>query len=185
MAVEREKLSGEVELDETYIGGLEKYKHKRKRRRAGRGIAGKQPVLGMRQRDGPIVAKPIKDTKHETIFGEMLEAIEKGAKIYTDDHGSYIGSDKAFEWTVVRQYRGEYETAGASTNAIESVWAVVKRGYRGVYHHWNPKNTHRYVDEFTFRLCELNVKIPAAVRLKSFIRATVGKRLDYKDLTKG
>ena len=69
-----------------------------------------------------------------------------------------------------------------TTNSIESVWAVMKRGLHGVYHHASEKHLHRYVDEFTFRLNEGNVKRHTLDRLDSFITKTAGKRLTYKAL---
>ncbi len=70
----------------------------------------------------------------------------------------------------------------ASTNSIESVWAVLKRGYNGVYHQWSFKHMARYVDEFTFRLNEGNVARKTMKRLESLVSGAVGKRLTYKEL---
>jgi hypothetical protein len=73
---------------------------------------------------------------------------------------------------------------GVSTNSIESVWAVMKRGLHGVYHHASEKHLHRYVDEFTFRLNEGNVSRHTLDRLESFVVNVAGKRLTYKALIK-
>ena len=70
-----------------------------------------------------------------------------------------------------------------STNSIESVWAVLKRGLHGVYHHASKKHLFRYVDEFTFRLNEGNVERHSLERLASFVDAVKGKRLTYARLT--
>nr|VFK54328.1 MAG: ISXO2-like transposase domain-containing protein [Candidatus Kentron sp. TUN]VFK56380.1 MAG: ISXO2-like transposase domain-containing protein [Candidatus Kentron sp. TUN] len=67
----------------------------------------------------------------------------------------------------------------AHTNGIESVWAVPKRGYNGVYHHMSVKHLGRYVDEFSFRLNQGNVKIHTMVRIASMIKGMLGKRLTY------
>jgi len=77
---------------------------------------------------------------------------------------------------------GEYRRGLASTNSIESVWAVLKRGLHGIYHHASKKHLHRYVNEFTFRLNEGNVKNHTLQRLDSFVMASFGKRLTYKEL---
>ncbi len=69
-----------------------------------------------------------------------------------------------------------------TTNGIESVWAVLKRGLHGVYHHASDKHLHRYVDEFTFRLNDGNVKRHTLQRLDSFVGGTSGRRLTYRDL---
>jgi hypothetical protein len=71
----------------------------------------------------------------------------------------------------------------ASTNSIESVWALLKRGVYGVYHQISPKHLARYVDEFSFRLNEGDVKRHSLERLDSFIDAIAGKRLTYARLT--
>lgn len=70
-----------------------------------------------------------------------------------------------------------------TTNSIESVWAVLKRGLHGVYHHASPKHLGRYVNEFTFRLNDGNVKRMTMDRMDSFIRACAGRRITYKELT--
>ena len=70
----------------------------------------------------------------------------------------------------------------AHTNGIESVWAVLKRGYNGVYHQWSAKHMARYVNEFTFRLNEGNVKRHTWERLESLVKGSIGKRLTYKQL---
>ena len=71
----------------------------------------------------------------------------------------------------------------ASTNGIESVWAVLKRGYTGVYHQWSPKHMARYINEFVFRLNEGNVRRHTMKRIDDLIDRTVGKRLTYRRLT--
>ena len=73
----------------------------------------------------------------------------------------------------------------AHTNGIESVWAVLKRGLHGTYHHVSVKHLGKYVDEFTFRLNEGNVKIHTMKRLESLVKGAVGKRLTYAELTAG
>ncbi len=70
----------------------------------------------------------------------------------------------------------------AHTNGIESVWAVLKRGYNGVYHNMSMKHLHRYVDEFIFRLNEVDVKVHTLERINSLVDQSVGKRLTYEEL---
>lgn len=71
----------------------------------------------------------------------------------------------------------------AHTNGVESVWAVLKRGLHGVYHHASRKHLHRYVDEFTFRLNAGNVARHTLDRLDSFVDGVVGRRITYEELT--
>lgn len=77
----------------------------------------------------------------------------------------------------------EYVRGEAHTNGVESVWAVLKRGLHGVYHHASRKHLHRYVDEFTFRLNAGNVARHTLDRLDSFVDGVVGRRITYKELT--
>ena len=97
--------------------------------------------------------------------------------IFNDLDGLFYKHD------VVNHAAGEYARGSVSTNSIESVWAVLKRGIHGVYHHVTAKHLDRYVQEFAFRLNEGDVKRHTLARLDSFIDAIVGKRLTYKRLT--
>lgn len=178
-----DKLRGMVEIDETYIGGKESAKHEDKKFYMGRGPVGKQPVLGLRERGGRTLAMPIANTELPTIQQAIYDNVEIGSSLYTDEHRSYNGLDGLFfTHTTVNHFYGEYRRGLASTNSIESVWAVLKRGLHGVYHHASKKHLHRYVNEFTFRLNFGNVKYHTLQRLDSFVMASFGKRLTYKDL---
>ncbi len=77
---------------------------------------------------------------------------------------------------------GAFVNGMASTNGIESIWAVLKRGYYGTFHHFTKKNIDRYVDEFTFRLNEGNVKIHTLDRISSLLAGAFTKTVTYKEL---
>lgn len=178
-----DKLKGVIEIDEAFFGGKEGNKHESKKLHAGRGSVGKTAVLGMRERDGRTRAKVITERSINSIHGEVYAHVEVGATIYTDDHLAFSGLDGLFyKQESVNHSAKEYARGPVSTNSIESVWAVLKRGIHGVYHHASPKHLDRYVQEFAWRLNEGNVKRHSLDRLASFIDAIVGKRLTYARL---
>ncbi len=179
-----EKLRGMVEIDEAYFGGKEANKHEHKKLKAGRGTVGKTAVIGMRERGGRTIAKPMKNTDAKSIQTEIQNNVESGAALFTDEHASYEGlAGDSFQHETVNHSAGEYSRGQANTNSIESVWAVMKRGVYGVYHQISTKHLARYVDEFTFRLNDGDVARHTLGRLDSFVGAIVGKRLTYKGLT--
>ena len=177
------KLKGIIEIDETYVGGLEANKHEHKKLKAGRGPVGKTPVLGMRERGGKVRAMPINETDRDTIHKAIYANVEVGSALHTDEFSSYQGlGGLFFDHNTVNHTAGEFARDGVSTNGIESVFAVLKRGLIGVYHHASAKHLGRYVDEFAFRLNDGNVARHTMERLDSFVRAVAGKRLTYKTL---
>jgi len=178
-----DKLKGIVEIDEAFFGGKEGNKHESKKLRAGRGPVGKTAVLGMRERGGRTRAKVVELRTLDAIHGEIHDNVEVGSQLYTDDHIVFSDLDGLFyKHESVNHSAGEYARGAATTNSIESVWAVLKRGIHGVYHHVTAKHLDRYVQESAFRLNEGNVKRHTFERLDSFVDAIVGKRLTYKDL---
>ena len=173
-----ERFDGPVEVDETYIGGKERNRHWKKKRRVGRGAAGKTIVIGMRDRKSKQVKlKVIPSTKRPIIESFVLRGIETGARIYSDQHKSY---QKLPRHKSVNHSRGEYVRGKVHTNGIESIWALFKRGNHGIYHHISPKHLHRYLHEFTGRN---NIRDYDTIDQMHYVVAgMVGKRLLYREL---
>lgn len=178
-----DKLKGIIEVDETFIGGKESNKHANKKLNMGRGAVGKTPVLGMRERGGNTKAFVLDGSDLGTIQQCLFDNVEIGSTIYSDEHASYSGLDGLFyRHQSVNHSAGHFARGPINTNGIESVWAVLKRGINGVFHHISKKHTERYIDEFTFRLNFGNVKHHTLTRLDSFVDSITGRRLTYKEL---
>ncbi|MCY4642973.1 MAG: IS1595 family transposase [Gammaproteobacteria bacterium] len=182
------QLSNIVEVDETYLGGKEQNKHKSKQLKVGGGTTGKQPVIGMRERGGKVKAMSIKDAKGNTLREVVRENVEKGSTVYTDDFRGYRGLVGSGRWPydynhkAVNHSAKEYVNGMIHTNGIESVWALLKRGYTGTFHHFSMKHLQRYLDEFTFRLNEGNVDVDTIDRIAAICKRVHGKRISYQDL---
>lgn len=177
------KLTGIIEVDETFVGGKERNKHEKKKLHAGRGPVGKTAVLGLRERGGRTKAMPVQGTDLASLQNEIYKHVEVGSTVYTDEHGGYEGLDGLFfKHDTVNHGAGEFVRGEVSVNGMESVWAVLKRGVLGVYHHVSVKHLGRYVDEFTFRLNDGDVKRHTLDRLDSMLDAAVGRRLTYAGL---
>lgn len=175
-----EALHGDVEVDEVYLGGKEANKHEHKKLKQGRGAVGKQAVLGMRERGGRVKAMPIPDTGKPTIQAVVHQHVRPGSTYYTDEAGCYEGL--AHRHHTVNHSAKEYVNGMAHTNGIESVWAVLKRGFNGIYHHWSKKHCRNYVNEFAFRLNEGNCERDTQDRLDDLFRSMVGKTITYREL---
>jgi transposase-like protein len=181
---ELEKLHGIVEIDETFIGGKESNKHEKRKLRIGRGFIGKSIVLGMRERGGRTKAMMVNSVDTPSLHKAIHENVEVGSMLHTDEGAGFQGIGGFFyDHETVNHSDKEYSRGNVSTNGIESVWAVLKRGLNGVYHHASKKHLARYVNEFTFRLNEGDVKRHTLERLASLVTACFGTHITWKELT--
>jgi transposase-like protein len=179
-----EKLSGIVEIDECFVGGLEANKHECKKLNKGRGAVGKKVVMGLRERGGRTIAMTVDNVNQETLQNAIHDNVELGSTVMTDEAKGYKGLNGVFfKHEVVNHMGGEYSRGGVSTNGIESVWALLKRSIYGTWHQVSVKHLDRYVSEVSFRLNAGAVVNHTLTRLDSFVDAVDGKRLTYARLT--
>lgn len=179
------KLGGEVEVDETYIGGKARNMHANRKRRAlegkGGGTSGKVGVQGMLERGGKIRAEVITDSTYATLVRNIWAHVEKGATVFTDEARAYVGLQADYSHETINHLES-YVDGNVHTNGIENFWSLLKRGLTGTYVSVEPFHLFRYVDEQAFRF---NNRKPMddGDRFSYLVRKVVGKRLTYAELT--
>ncbi len=177
-----EKLSGEVEVDETFIGGKARNMHvaKKQRRITGTGGHDKVPVLGILKRGGQVRTKVVVNRKKKTLQAEVRKHVEAGSALYSDALLSYEGLAGDYAHQVV-DHAVAYVDGKVHTNGLENFWSLLKRSIRGTYVSVEPYHLFRYLDEQSFRYNER--KATDAERFAMVMSQIVGKRLTYAELT--
>ena len=150
-ADDEEMIDGLVEVDEAYFGGREKNKHFDKRL-FNRWKEGKTAAMGLRNRDGKVRLRHIGIANGTRMMAFIRDNVKEGAVLFTDQHDGYNDAGDRYEHKTIRHNHHEYVRGIISTNGIESVRAVLKRGFGGIYHHWRPYYMPLYLAEFEARL---------------------------------
>jgi transposase-like protein len=174
------KLGGEVEVDETFIGGKARNMHHARRIRAmvQSDNKGKTVVLGMLERKGTIRTSVIPDCKKRTIAPELRQNVEQGTDLFTDELSA--GWFNEYQQQVINHAEA-YVKGNIHTNGIENFWSLLKRTLHGTYVSVEPFHLFRYVDEQAFRYNNRNMN--DLERFVFAMRHIVGRRLTYKQLT--
>jgi transposase-like protein len=178
-----EKMSGIVEADETFIGGLARFMHKDKKAQkiSGTGGAGKELVVGLLDREtGKVRVTHLKDRRKRTLQAHVREHVSSSAELYTDELASYTGLDSEYVHQFVN-HAESYVQGNVHTNAIENFWSLLKRGLKGTYISVEPFHLFRYLDEQAFRYNER--KGNDADRFVEALSNIAGRRLTYRRLT--
>ena len=176
------KLAGEVEADETFIGGKVRNMHKERRIRAQRNsVQGdKSIVMGILERGGTVRTKVLPNRKRRAVEEELRENVEPGAELYTDALQSYAFINDEFAHQVIN-HAISYAEGKVHTNGMENFWSCLKRTLGGTYVSVEPFHLKSYLDEQAFRY--INRSMNDLNRFVYGMRKCVGKRLTYKELT--
>lgn len=175
------KLTGEVEADETYIGGKARNMHKGKQAKAlkAEGYFRKAVVMGMLERDGEVRTKVLNVASAKVLAREIRANVEPGSTLYTDQLASYTRVGQEYAHHVINHAQ-EYVRGNVHTNSIENFWSLLKRGIKGTYVSVEPFHLFRYLDEQSFRFNTR--KSNDQGRFMEAMASIVGKRVTYEQL---
>jgi transposase-like protein len=181
------KLSGEVEVDETYIGGKARFMHKDKRKLKikGTGGMGKVAVMGLLERHGEdghstVKAKVVPNVRKKSLAPEVRTNVEEGSELFTDSLMSYADLGAEYVHGVIN-HAEKYVEGKIHVNGMENFWSLLKRGLKGTYVSVEPFHLFRYLDEQSFRFN--NRKMTDGMRFLRAAAGIMGKRLTYTALT--
>jgi transposase-like protein len=170
-----------VEVDETYVGGKEKNKHRKKRVKGNIGGQGKEIVFSLVERGGAVRSQHIPEVTAKTLRPILAEQMHAASALMTDGEGQYRLVGPMFaSHEVVNHSIGEYVRGEAHTNTVEGYFSILKRGIAGVYHHVSQQHLKRYLAEFDFRYNERQaLGVADIARATKAVAGVVGKRVTY------
>lgn len=172
------KMTGEVEADETHIGGKARFMHKDRRdKMRGRSNFGKAVVFGLLEREtGHVRVAVVPDRSKESLQGEVRKYVRRRAHLMTDEHLAYDGLGADYTHNVIN-HAESYVEGNVHTNRMENFWSLLKRAIKGSYVSVEPFHLFRYLDEQAFRYNERHLS--DRERFEKVLGAISGKRLTY------
>jgi transposase-like protein len=183
------KLGGEVEADETFIGGkarnMHKSVHQRRITGSGQSFRDKTIVMGILERGGHVRTQVIPDRQKDTLHPIVKEHVQTGAALFTDEMGGYKGLREEYQHEII-DHAVKYVDGRVHTNGLENFWSLLKRGLSGTYVAVEPFHLFRYLDEQVFRFnnrATKENKLTDSDRFDMVVRKLVGKRLTFAALT--
>ncbi len=175
---------GEVEVDETFVGGAARFMHRDKHRRriTETGTKDKTAVMGILERGGEVRAAVVGKRRKKELHGHIDTHVAAGSAIYTDAFMSYMGlREKGFAHQVV-DHAERYVDGQVHTNGLENFWSLLKRGIKGTYVSVEPFHLFRYLDEQVFRY-NFRGLAHDGLRFEHVASSILGKRLTYAEVT--
>jgi transposase-like protein len=190
----QQRLSGTVEVDETYVGGKLRNDNRKKReafssrepshmsRQVGRAMEKKVPVVALIQRGGDVRAFKVPNVTADTLGQAIRTHVARDSHLRTDAFKSYTKVGREYASHEFVNHMDEYVRGDVHTNTAENFFSILKRGINGVYHHVSEEHLGRYLDEFSFRYNHLSSNgWTDAQRTEAALAQTGGKRLRYAD----
>jgi transposase-like protein len=185
------QLNGEVEVDETYIGGKARNMNRQQRQRAlgGKGFknawAGKVAVMGLLERHpekgkSRVRTVPVETIRTYRLNQEVSKHVEDGSAVYTDALKSYVPLSLYYQHKVI-DHAEKYVDGVVHTNGLENYWSLLKRSIKGTYVSVEPFHLFRYLDEQAFRFNERSQN--DGLRFAKVLSQVIGRRLTFEKLT--
>jgi len=172
-------LSGEVEADETFVGGKARFQHEAKKKHIGTGGMGKVAVMGLLERHGELRARVVPSVRKGTLQKAVRASVAPGSTVYSDASRSYSGLEADYVHQVIDHAEG-YVRDRVHTNGLENFWSLFKRMIYGTHHSVDPEHLDRYLDEATYRF---NTRETSdTTRFVSAMARVIGKRITYRQL---